>query len=72
MVHIAARISWDVPQTIQPRWRQGQEPVLWFPAHTQKNKKSHEIPLCQWMDELLKRTPDEKRNGWIFHPMSIE
>ena len=33
-------ISWDIPQTIRPVWRDGQEPVLWFPTkHLQKNRK---------------------------------
>jgi len=63
-------LSWDVPQTIQPRWRAGRLPVLWFPGHLQKNKKSQEIPLCPWLEDLLDES--ESRTGWVFNPPALK
>ena len=65
-------ISWDVPQTIQPIWRAGRLPVLWFPGYLQKNRKSQEIPLCPWFESLLLETPEPLRTGWVFEPESLE
>lgn len=62
-------LSWDIPQTIQPRWRAGRLPVLWFPGHLQKNKKSQEIPLCPWLEDLLDEA--EVRTGWVFNPPAL-
>lgn len=65
-------LSWDIPQTIQATWQPGRLPVLWFPAHTQKNKRTQEIPLCPWLEDLLLETPPELRTGWVFNPESIQ
>lgn len=65
-------ISWDISHTIQPIWRKGALPVLWFPAHLQKNKRKQEIPLCPWLERLLEETPRENRHGWIFNPMTLQ
>ena len=65
-------ISWNKRQTIQPRWRGDRLPMLWFPAHLQKNRKSQEIPLCPWFEQLLEQTPLELRTGWVFNPESLE
>ena len=64
-------ITWDQPQTIQPIWRRERLPVLWFPAHAQKNKRTQEIPLCPWFEDLLLETPKEERCGHVFDPKSL-
>lgn len=65
-------ISWDIPQTIQPRYRPGRRPTLWLPHYMQKNKKTQEIPLCPWFDGLLQEIPENERTGWVFNPMSLD
>lgn len=64
-------MSWDIPQTIQPVWRPGSLPVLWFPSYRQKNRKAQEIPLCPWLEELLAEVPPEQRTGWVFNPQPL-
>ncbi len=46
--------------------------MLWFPGHLQKNKKSQEIPLCPWLEELLDEVPSEEQHGWVFNPQPIK
>lgn len=65
-------ISWDIPQTIRPRWKKGQLPLLLLPAHLQKNRKAQEIPLCLWFDDLLMEVPRDQRTGWVFNPASLQ
>ena len=64
-------LSWDIPQTIRPDWRRGRLPTLWFPAYRQKRKRTEDIPLVPWFDELLQETPEGNRTGWVFEPVSL-
>ena len=64
--------SWDIPQTIQPRWRRGALPVVWFPGHLQKNGKTEELPMVPWLEALLYETPEQERTGWVFEPGSLQ
>jgi integrase len=65
------QVSWDQPDTIKPVWRDGKEPTLSFPAETQKNNKHQETPLLSGFEELLLKTPEEQRSGYIFNPISL-
>lgn len=65
-------VSWDIPGTIRPVWREGQLPILEIPAAMQKNDTEESIPLVPWFEALLLKTPVEKRTGWIFNPMSLQ
>ena len=64
-------ISWDIPQTIQPRWQTGRMPLLWFPSHRQKNKKAQDISLCPRLEQLLNETDMLDRTGWVFKRVSL-
>ena len=64
-------LSWDIQQTIRPDWRRGRLPTLWFPAYRQKRKRTEDIPLVPWFDELLQETPEGNRTGWVFEPVSL-
>ena len=64
--------SWDIPQTIQPRWGRGRLPVLWFPGYLQKNKKTETVPMVPWFEEFLHETPLDERTGWVFEPGSLQ
>jgi len=64
-------ISWDIPQTIQPRWQTGRMPLLWFPSHRQKNKKAQDVSLCPWFEQRLNETDMLDRTGWVFNPVSL-
>jgi integrase len=65
-------VSWDIPGTIRPIWREGQLPVLEIPASMQKNNTDESIPLMPWLEAMLLKTPLEKRTGWIFEPESLQ
>jgi integrase len=64
-------VSWDIPDTIQPRWAKRREPVLQIPAPLQKNNCEQDIPLTPWFEELLTETPQRLRTGWVFNPASM-
>lgn len=64
-------VSWDIPDTIQPRWAKRREPVLQIPAGQQKNDTEQSIPLTPWFDDLLSATPPRLRTGWVFNPASM-
>ena len=65
-------VSWDIPDTILPVWREGQLPILEIPAAMQKNDTEESIPLLPWFESLLLETPVEERTGWIFDPVSLQ
>lgn len=58
-------VSWDLPATIRPVWKDGQLPILDIPAAMQKNDTEENIPLLPWFESLLLETSPEKRRGWI-------
>ncbi|MDE2107266.1 MAG: tyrosine-type recombinase/integrase [Patescibacteria group bacterium] len=68
----AMSLSWDIPWTIQPVWRDGAEPTLFIPGEEQKNTEDDEIPLLPWFEEVLLRVPESDRTGWIFRPASVD
>ena len=41
------------------------------PAYRQKRKRTEDIPLVPWFDELLQETPEGNRTGWVFEPVSL-
>lgn len=65
-------LSWDLPNTIRPVWRRGRLPVLEIPAALQKNDTEEAIPLLPGFEALLLQTPEHKRSGWIFEPISLQ
>jgi len=65
-------VSWDIPGTIRPAWKDGQLPVLDIPAAMQKNDTEESIPLLPWFEAVLLETPPERRAGWVFNPMSLQ
>jgi len=65
-------VSWDIPGTIRPIWRDGKLPVLDIPASLQKNDTEESIPLLPWFEAVLLETPPEHRTGWVFNPMSLQ
>jgi integrase len=65
-------ISWDLPQTIQPRFEPGRLPVLSFPGYAQKNGKHQDVPLCPWFEDQLAEVPPEARTGYIFTPTPLQ
>lgn len=65
-------VSWDIPGTIRPVWKDGQLPVLDIPAALQKNDTEESIPLLPWFEAVLLETPPERRTGWVFNPMSLQ
>jgi len=65
------RLSWDLPNSIQPRWSEGSCPTLEIPADLQKNDKDESIPLLPGFEKLLQETPVEQRTGWVFCPSYV-
>jgi len=65
-------VSWDLPGTIRPVWKDGQLPILDIPAAMQKNDTEENIPLLPWFESLLLETPPEQRQGWVFEPLSLQ
>lgn len=65
-------VSWDKPGTIRPKWKDGIHPRLEIPAAMQKNNSDEDIPLLPEFEALLLETPLERRNGWVFEPMSLQ
>ena len=65
-------VSWDIPGTIRPVWKDGQLPVLEIPAAMQKNDTEESIPLLPWFETVLLETPPEQRTGWVFNPLSLQ
>jgi len=65
-------VSWDLPGTIRPVWKDGQLPILDIPAAMQKNDTEENIPLLPWFESLLLETPSEQRRGWVFDPLSLQ
>jgi len=65
-------VSWDLPGTIRPVWRDNQLPILDIPAAMQKNDTEENIPLLPWFESLLLQTLAEQRRGWVFNPLSLE
>lgn len=65
-------VSWDIPGTIRPVWKDGQLPVLDIPAAMQKNDTEESIPLLPWFEAVLLETPPERRAGRVFNPMSLQ
>jgi len=65
-------VSWDIPGTIRPVWKNGVLPILDIPATMQKNDTEEEIPLLPWFEAVLLETPSEQRTGWVFKPMSLK
>ena len=65
-------VSWDLPATIRPVWKDGQLPILDIPAAMQKNDTEENIPLLPWFESLLLETSPEKRRGWSFEPLSLQ
>jgi integrase len=65
-------VSWDIPGTIRPVWREYQLPVLEIPAPMQKNDTEEAIPLLPWFEAVLLETPSSKRSGWVFEPKSLK
>jgi integrase len=49
-----------------------QLPILEIPAALQKNDTEESIPLLPWFETVLLETPLEHRNGWVFHPKSLQ
>ena len=65
-------VSWDIPGTIRPVWKDGQLSVLDIPAALQKNDTEESIPLLPWFEAVLLETPPEYRTGWVFEPLSLQ
>jgi integrase len=65
-------VSWDIPGTIRPVWKDGQLPVLDIPAAMQKNDTEESIPLLPWFEAVLLETRPDRRTGWVFNPMSLQ
>jgi integrase len=65
-------VSWDIPGTIRPVWKDGKLPVLDIPAAMQKNDTEESIPLLPWFEAVLLETPPKRRRGWVFNPMSLQ
>ncbi len=65
-------VSWDLPGTIRPIWKNGNLPILDIPAAMQKNDTEENIPLLPWFEALLLETPAEERRGWVFAPQSLQ
>lgn len=65
-------VSWDTPGTIRPVWQEGKHPVLEIPAAMQKNDTHETIPILPAFEALLLETPETKRTGWIFNPLSLQ
>jgi len=65
-------VSWGIPGTIQPVWKDGQLPVLEIPAAMQKNDTEESIPLLPWFEAVLLETAPEERTGWVFNPLSLQ
>lgn len=65
-------VSWNLPNTIRPIWREGELPILDIPAGMQKNATEECIPLLPGFESLLLETPEEERTGWIFNPQSLQ
>ncbi len=61
-------MSWDLPNSIQPRWTAGSFPTLEIPAALQKNDTDDSIPLLPGFERLLQETPVAHRTGWVFSP----
>jgi len=65
-------VSWDIPGTIRPVWREGTLPILEIPASLQKNDTEESIPLLPWFEAVLLKTPPAERSGWVFNPESLQ
>ena len=65
-------VSWDDLNMIRPYWGPRRMPVLDVPAALQKNDTEESIPLLPWFEVVLTETPEEKRTGWIFNPVSLQ
>ncbi len=65
--------SWDDERRIHPVWptRQDDHPTLAIPS-SQKNKKVQEIPMLPGLQELLSKTPQFDRRGWVANPEPID
>lgn len=64
-------MSWDMPDTIRPHWPDGAEPYLQIPAAAQKNDTEEAIPLVPGFERLLRETPESRRTGYCFTPLSL-
>jgi integrase len=65
-------LSWDLPGTIRPVWREGELPVLDIPALQQKNDTDQSIPLLPWFEAVLHEVVPGERTGWVFEPASLQ
>lgn len=65
-------LSWNIPGTIRPVWKDGQFPILEIPAAMQKNDTEEIIPLLPWFEAVLLEIPPDKRKGWVFNPASLQ
>ena len=65
-------VSWDDPTRITPEWPRGGSPILVIPAAMQKNDTEESIPLVPGFEKLLRETPENERQGWVFEPMSLQ
>ncbi len=65
--------SWDDDRHIHPVWpkRTTEHPTIAIPS-TQKNGEFQIIPMLPGLQELLVKTPEKDRHGWVVSPQPIE
>jgi integrase len=65
--------SWDDDRHIHPVWpkRTTEHPTIAIPS-TQKNGEFQIIPMLPGLQELLLKTPEKDRHGWVVSPQPIE
>jgi integrase len=65
-------VHWSDERYIVPCWPADGLPVLTIPASMQKNDTEESIPLLPGFENLLLKTPDDQRAGWVFNPLSLD
>lgn len=65
--------SWDDTKRIHPIWptQKDRLPTLAIPS-SQKNRKVQEIPMLPGLQQLLEKTSNRDRHGWVVNPEPIE
>ena len=64
--------SWDDANMIRPDWPRCGEPVLEIPHAMQKSDTEESIPLLPGFEAVLLQTPENRRDGWVFDPVSLQ
>ena len=65
-------LSWDLPGTVRPVWRECEFPVLDIPASLQKNDTEQSIPLLPWFEAVLYEVTPGGAYGLVFEPASLQ